>query len=183
MGIDQQHWLQRARRVESPNWDERKDPQDISLVVVHCISLPEGKFGGSEVESLFCNTLDCSAHASFADLAGMQVSAHVFIDRRGKLTQFVAFDKRAWHAGISTWRGRSGCNDFAIGIELEGVAGGAYTQRQYRRLDSLLRQLFAHYPALSTEAVVGHQQIAPQRKQDPGPGFTWGAVLSRIERG
>lgn len=171
------HWLARTRRVESPNADARPAGASIELVVVHCISLPPGRYATGCVEALFTNTLDCGLDPTLSDLEGLRVSAHVFIDRRGRATQFVPFSRRAWHAGVSAWRGRPGCNDFSIGIELEGTDTGFYTVAQYRRLRQVLRALFAAYPLLSPDAVVGHAEIAPGRKSDPGPGFDWRRLL------
>jgi len=178
--VREDHWLARVRRRPSPNRGPRPDPADISLVVVHGISLPPGVFGTPLVEDLFQNRLDVSRDPRLADLEGVRVSAHLFIDRRGRTTQFVPFSERAWHAGLSTWRGRDGCNDFSIGIELEGEDRRAYTRSQYRRLQSVLAALFARYPQLSRNAVVGHQEIAPGRKTDPGPAFDWQHLLSAL---
>ena len=166
-------WLPRVRRVPSPNRDERPAQAAIELVVIHNISLPPGKFGTSMVEALFCNTLDCSLDPQLADLRDVAVSAHLLIDRRGRATQFVPFDQRAWHAGVSSWRGRPGCNNYAIGIELEGTDERPYTQRQYERLARVLDWLMRRYPALDVAALVGHNEIAPGRKTDPGASFDW----------
>jgi N-acetyl-anhydromuramoyl-L-alanine amidase len=170
------HWLAAATRCRSPNLDARSDPDDIALLVIHSISLPAGQFGGERVRQLFTNCLDCSADPSFADLAGVPLSAHLFIDRSGAITQFVPFDQRAWHAGISSFRGRSGCNDFSIGIELEGCDWLAYEDAQYKVLIDVMIALLARYSRLSLDAVVGHQEIAPGRKSDPGPLFDWQRV-------
>ena len=147
---------------------------DISLIVVHGISLPPGKFGGDEIEALFCNQLN---HPQLLELADFRVSSHLLVDRRGRCTQFVPFDRRAWHAGESVWRGRSGCNDFSIGIELEGTDTRPYTQAQYRKLGRVIRALLARYPRLAADAIVGHLEVATGRKTDPGPAFNWQAVL------
>jgi AmpD protein len=178
--VNDDHWLARARRRPSPNRGPRPDPADISLVVIHGISLPPGRFGTGLVEDLFLNRLDVSADPRLVDLAGVRVSSHLFIDRRGRTTQFVPFSERAWHAGVSCWRGREDCNDFSIGIELEGQDHRAYTRSQYRRLDGVLDALLARYPCLSRSAVVGHQEIAPGRKTDPGPAFAWPQVLGDL---
>ena len=180
MRINDEHWFEGVTRVPSPNCDCRSNPTDVSLVVLHCISLPEGHYGTGCVEDLFCNRLDCSSHVSFADLEHVEVSAHLFLTRRGRVIQFVPFNARAWHAGVSSYRGRSGCNDYSIGIELEGTAHSTYTKSQYRKLGRVLRALFARYPRLSPDAVVGHQEIAPGRKIDPGPGFDWSACLRSL---
>ena len=147
---------------------------------MHNISLPPGKFGTGMVESLFCNALDCSSDPQLADLAGVEVSAHLFIDRRGRLSQFVPFDLRAWHAGVSSWRGRSGCNAFSIGIELEGTDTRPYSAKQYLRLASTLRWLLRTYPRLSVDTIVGHNEIAPGRKTDPGGSFDWSRLFDSV---
>jgi len=167
------HWLERVARDRSPNCDARSDPDDIALLVVHGISLPAGRFGGERVRELFTNCLDCGADPAFADLAGVRVSAHLFIERSGRVTQFVPFDRRAWHAGVSSFRGRTGCNDYSIGIELEGCDWLAYDDAQYAVLTDVIGALLARYPRLSLDAVVGHQEVAPGRKSDPGPLFDW----------
>ncbi len=166
--------------MPSANCDARPDPLDVALVVIHCISLPPGRFGGNDVRRLFLNELDCDSDASYRSLRGVRVSAHLFIDRRGRANQFVPFDRRAWHAGVSTWRGRSDCNDFSIGIELEGTDSGGYTQAQYRKLERVIKALWRRYPRLAADAIVGHQEIAPERKTDPGPRFDWRRVLQPL---
>ena len=160
----------------------RPDPQDISLVVVHGISLPPGKFGTGAVERFFCNTLDCSGDPRLADLAEVRVSAHLFVSRQGAVTQFVPFDRRAWHAGVSRWRGRTDCNDFSIGIEFEGTDDSGYTNYQYVALARILDALVARYPRLDRSALVGHNEIAPGRKTDPGPRFDWQRVYGSLFR-
>ena len=167
------HWLHGARRLASPNASERPDPEDIALVVVHGISLPPGEFGTGMVEALFTNTLDTTVHPSLAELAGVRVSSHLLISRRGAVTQFVPFDRRAWHAGVSSHRGRERCNDYSIGIELEGTDHRPYANSQYERLAAVLAALLLRYPRLSLVDVVGHAEIAPGRKTDPGPSFDW----------
>lgn len=146
-------------------------------MVVHGISLPPGRFGMGLVEDLFLGRLDTTRDAALADLCGVRVSAHLFIDRGGRATQFVPFDRRAWHAGESCWRGRTGCNDFAIGIELEGTDERPYARAQYRRLHRVLEALLERYPRLSRSAIVGHAEVAPGRKTDPGPAFDWAGTL------
>ncbi len=173
LNVTTNHWLRGVRRLESPNASDRPDPTDISLVVVHGISLPPGRFGTGLVEALFTNTLDATAHPGLADLDGVRVSAHLLIARRGRMTQFVPFDRRAWHAGRSSHRGRPDCNDYSIGIELEGTDRRGYTDSQYLRLKETLAALFARYPRLSLGDVVGHAEVAPGRKTDPGPAFDW----------
>lgn len=180
--VSPDHWLTKARRAPSPNHNARPDPEDISLVVVHGISLPPGKFGTGAVERFFCNTLDCSRDPCLADLEGVRVSAHLFVGRGGGITQFVPFDCRAWHAGVSRWRGRTDCNDFSIGIELEGTDVSGYTNYQYVALARILDALVARYPRLDRSALVGHNEIAPGRKTDPGPRFDWRLVHRGIFR-
>ena len=180
VAVTADHWLRGAVRLPSPNADCRPDPEDISLVVVHGISLPPGKFGTDHVEALFTNTLDVSAHPAFADLAGVCVSSHLLISRRGRITQFVPFHRRAWHAGVSAFGGRSGCNAYSIGIELVGADETPYTDAQYRCLAEVFRALSVRYPALSPSHVVGHAEIAPGRKTDPGPSFDWPRLLKSL---
>ncbi|MEM7078412.1 MAG: 1,6-anhydro-N-acetylmuramyl-L-alanine amidase AmpD [Pseudomonadota bacterium] len=177
MTIDDQHRLSSALWRPSPHCDERPAWATIDLVVVHCVSLPEGQFGTGAPERLFLGQLDCDEHPSFTDLVGLEVSPHLFVRRDGDLEQFVRFDQRAWHAGTSTWRGRSRCNDFSIGIELEGCVGVAYAEAQYRTLRRVWHGLRARYPTLTGDAMVGHSEIAPGRKTDPGPTFVWSEIL------
>jgi len=142
----------------------------VDLVVLHSISLPPGVYGGDAIERLFTNRLDWSAHPSFEAIRGLQVSAHFLLRRDGRALQFVSADQRAWHAGASTWRGRDNCNDFSIGIELEGLEGEAFEPAQYTALNGLLQALLRRYPL---RAIAGHEHVAPGRKRDPGPGFDW----------
>ncbi|ATE58812.1 1,6-anhydro-N-acetylmuramyl-L-alanine amidase AmpD [Thauera sinica] len=166
-------WLAGARRVASPNFDVRPEGERPSLVVVHAISLPPDRFGGPGVEQLFTNTLDPGEHPYYAAICHLRVSAHFFIRRDGELVQFVSADERAWHAGVSCWEGRERCNDFSIGIELEGCDTLPFEPAQYHRLAELLEILRSHYPI---GAVVGHSDIAPGRKTDPGPCFDWAGL-------
>jgi AmpD protein len=167
-------WLRGARRRLSPNADSRPPDTQVSLLVIHNISLPPGEFGGDYVEQLFLNCLDCTMQPGFEGLRGLRVSAHLFIDRAGGITQFVPFDRRAWHAGVSSFAGRDRCNDFSIGIELEGADQVAYTAFQYTALARITRALRGVYPALAGDAnIVGHSDISPERKTDPGPAFDW----------
>jgi AmpD protein len=166
-----------ARYVASGNCDERPPGEAITLLVIHNISLPPGEFGGDGIERLFTNQLDCAAHPYYRALAGLRVSAHFLIRRTGELLQFVPCTKRAWHAGVSTWCGRSGCNDFSIGIELEGTDDLPYTEPQYRVLAELARALQSAYPIA---AIAGHRDIAPARKTDPGASFDWPRFRSSI---
>jgi len=167
----------KARQVLSPNHDDRPPGAEISLLVLHSISLPRGTYGGDAIERLFCNTLDTGAHPSFAGLAGLRVSSHFLVRRDGGLIQFVPVEKRAWHAGASRWRGRERCNDFSVGIELEGTDDSAFTGLQYRSLFSLLKQLRS---ALPLRDFAAHSDIAPARKTDPGARFDWARLLSAL---
>lgn len=166
-------WLDNARRVISPNCDARPEGTAIDLLVVHGISLPPGQFGGDDIEKLFCNCLDPQAHPYFAGIAHLRVSAHLLIRRDGEAVQFVPFHARAWHAGRSAFAGRTACNDFAIGIELEGTDDTPYSDAQYLRLAETAQALMAAYPGIDRHRIVGHSDIAPGRKTDPGPAFDW----------
>ncbi|HHP5357948.1 TPA: 1,6-anhydro-N-acetylmuramyl-L-alanine amidase AmpD [Aeromonas veronii] len=171
--IDAAGWCQQARRVPSPHHNERAAPDDISLLVVHGISLPPGEFGGPFIDDLFMGQLDPEAHPYFAGIHQLRVSAHCLIRRDGELVQYVPFGARAWHAGVSSWQGREACNDFSIGIELEGTDETPYTEAQYRALVGLTRAILERYPAITHEKIVGHCDIAPGRKTDPGASFQW----------
>ena len=166
-------WLQTARRCISPNQDERPVDAKLDLLVIHNISLPPGQYGGAWIEDLFLNRLDTAAHPYFAGIAGLRVSAHLLIRRDGELVQFVPFHRRAWHAGVSSYQGRTACNDYAIGIELEGSDDEPFTDIQYRRLAAVTQTLVQAYPDIIPERIVGHSDIAPGRKTDPGPFFDW----------
>lgn len=166
-------WLVTARHCPSPNFNARPNGVAIDLLVIHNISLPAGEFGTGCIEDLFLNCLDCTQHPSFAGLESLQVSAHCLIERNGQVVQFVPFDQRAWHAGVSQYQGRSDCNHFSIGIELEGTDHIPYGDAQYEALAELTRALIAAYPGITPERIVGHSDIAPQRKTDPGPAFDW----------
>ena len=163
-------WLAGVRHCPSPNFGPRPEGADISLLVVHSISLPPGHYGTGQVERLFTNTLDWDAHPYFQGIRGLEVSAHFFIDRRGQVTQFVSVWDRAWHAGKSHWQGRDNCNDFSVGVELEGLEGDTFEPVQYQRLAWLCHTLSDLCPL---RQVAGHEHVAPGRKQDPGPGFQW----------
>jgi len=162
-----------ARQVNSPNWDERPVGAVAELIIVHGISLPPAEFGGPWIDKLFTNTLPPEIHPYFGEIAGLKVSSHLLIRRDGTQVQYVPFHRRAWHAGPSNYRGRERCNDFSIGIELEGADDVAYEPIQYRVLAELVLALCAAYPTLSTDRVVGHSDVAPGRKTDPGPAFDW----------
>lgn len=166
-----------ARLTPSPNFGPRPPNTTIDLIVVHSISLPPGQYGGPEVEQLFTNTLNWDAHPYFQTIRGLEVSAHFFIRRTGEVVQFVSCDDRAWHAGQSSWCGRDNCNDYSIGIELEGLEGDTFEPAQYQALASLCQTLAQQYPI---QQVVGHEHVAPGRKQDPGPGFDWALLQQRL---
>lgn len=179
----QTHLLNGVRYVQSENCDERPQDGEIGLVVIHGISLPPGKFGGQGVEQLFTNQLNPKEDPYYETIAHLKVSAHLFIDRRGEITQFVPFNKRAWHAGVSRYQGRDKCNDFSIGIELEGTDFTPYTASQYESLKHVVQALFNAYPSISKDAVTGHEHIAPGRKNDPGPYFMWSAIRAITDKG
>lgn len=173
LNIIEQGWLKNARQLASPHYDSRPDAQDISLLVIHYISLPPEQFGLGFVDDFFLGKLDPNAHPYFAEIYQLRVSAHCFIDRAGKITQYVNFDQRAWHAGLSCFQGREKCNDFAIGIELEGSNNQAFTEAQYQALARLSQQIMQAYPKITPERIVGHSDISPGRKIDPGQYFDW----------
>lgn len=166
----QEGWWAHARRLDSPNFGPRPEGVPVSLVVIHSISLPPGVFGGGEVEALFTNQLDWEAHPYFQGIRGLEVSAHFFIRRDGECVQFVSTLERAWHAGRSSWAGRENCNDYSVGIELEGLEGGGFEVVQLQTLVKVLRAVAQIH---TLEAVIGHEHVAPGRKADPGPGFDW----------
>ena len=170
-------WIAGARRVLSPNCDSRPAGSEVSLVVLHSISLPRGEYGGDAIERLFTNRLDPASHPSFADLAGVRVSSHFLIRRSGALVQFVPLARRAWHAGASTWRARERCNDYSIGIELEGTDDGEFAAAQYECLLTLCKKL---QDLLPLREVAGHSDIAPGRKSDPGTQFDWPRLLAAL---
>ncbi|MEY3018672.1 MAG: 1,6-anhydro-N-acetylmuramyl-L-alanine amidase AmpD [Pseudomonadota bacterium] len=174
-----EHKLSNARFLPSPNCNARPEGVVIDLIVVHNISLPAGCFGTPYVEQFFCNTLDCFADPSFADLQGLEVSAHLLIKRDGSMVQFVPFDQRAWHAGVSSFDGREGCNDFSIGIELEGDDVTPYTDQQYLALGLTVVELIEAY-GIPSSHIVGHCDIAPGRKTDPGSAFDWAKLRSLL---
>jgi len=178
--LDREGVLEGAIQVASANCDERPDGETVTLVVIHAISLPPGEFGGDAIERLFTNTLDCAAHPYFEALRDLRVSAHFLIRRAGEIVQFVPCGKRAWHAGASCYAGRERCNDFSVGIELEGTGDIAYTDPQYEALTALGGELYARYPITD---VVAHSNIAPGRKTDPGPSFDWKRLRAALPRG
>nr|VFK18491.1 MAG: AmpD protein [Candidatus Kentron sp. LPFa] len=166
-------WLEGVRRISSPNFDQRPKGCTVDFLVIHGISLPPGEFGGCFIDDLFLNRLDPDTHPSFRTIAKLRVSAHVLVRRSGEVIQYVPFHRRAWHAGKSEFNGKTDCNNFSIGIELEGSDQLPYEQIQYRRLKGLVRSLMSCYPAITPERIKGHSDIAPGRKTDPGPGFDW----------
>ena len=168
-----EQWLNEVRRVASPNCDERPAGSEISLVVMHGISLPPKQYGGPYIDQLFTNTLDPQEHPYFAEIVALRVSSHLLIDRKGQLTQYVSLQDRAWHAGQSEYQGRQNCNDFSIGIELEGCDDQSYEKCQYEIAASVVKLLMRHFPGIGQQDVVGHCDIAPGRKTDPGEAFDW----------
>jgi AmpD protein len=173
-------WLDQVEKIPSPNFEERPQNAEVALLVVHAISLPPGQYGGGYIQQFFINRLDTQAHEYFAEIAGMRVSAHCLVERSGNIIQFVSFDDRAWHAGASIWGERENCNDFSIGIELEGCDDDAFEPAQYEALAQLVICLRKQYPAISEQALCGHSDIAPGRKTDPGPCFDWAKLTTSI---
>lgn len=175
--INPDGWLEGAEHIPSPNFDQRSDVNDICLTVVHSISLPPNQFGGDYIEQFFCNCLNPEEHEYFEQIKALKVSAHILIRRDGHMVQFVSFLDRAWHAGVSTWFNREACNDFSIGIELEGADHIPYDDAQYHQLNRLLKAIKTAYPKMLDErSIVGHNDIAPGRKTDPGEAFDWQRV-------
>jgi AmpD protein len=179
MKLDATGWLSGVRRIASPNHDRRPPCSAIDLLVIHNISLPPDQFGGPAIAQFFTNQLDTNAHPYFARLHGVKVSAHFLIRRDGGVVQFVPCNRRAWHAGASSWQGRTRCNDFSIGIELEGSDSVPFTERQYAALVRLTRRLLRAYPIRD---IAGHSDIAPERKTDPGPCFDWPRYREALRR-
>lgn len=165
--------LSGARLVESPNQSQRSANNEIDLLVIHNISLPPGEYGSRCIDQLFCNQLDGSDHPYFSEIVGLKVSSHLLIDRGGELTQYVPFDRKAWHAGDSIYCGKSDCNDYSIGIELEGTDFEPFTDKQYISLVTITDLLLNDYPCLNQDRIVGHSEVSPGRKTDPGPHFDW----------
>ncbi|MFD1806879.1 1,6-anhydro-N-acetylmuramyl-L-alanine amidase AmpD [Pasteurella oralis] len=178
----QQGWLNSVKRIPSPHFDQRPDPQDISLLIIHYISLPPEQFGGQYIDDFFQGKLDPKQHPYFAEIYQMRVSAHCLIDRQGNITQYVSFSDRAWHAGISEFQGRAKCNDFAIGIELEGSNLQPFTSQQYNALVTLTQQIMQAYPLITIERIVGHCDVSPGRKVDPGQYFDWQSYRAALEK-
>lgn len=170
-----------AVQSHSPNSGPRVDQEDISLLVIHNISLPPGEYGSTWIEDFFQNKLDRKAHPYFEEIAGLQVSSHLLIKRGGSCLQFVPFTERAWHAGVSTYGGRENCNDYSIGIEMEGTDGAGYTAEQYATLVNISEALIEAYPKITKTRIAGHNEISPGRKTDPGESFDWEHYLSQLE--
>lgn len=179
--ITAQGYYQKAKQIHCPFYNERPNGVEISLLVIHCISLPEGCYGGKAIEHLFTGCLDCDSEPQFSSLAGLEVSAHCVIYRDGRVEQYVPFLARAWHAGISSFDGVEACNDYSIGIELEGTDKSTYTEQQYKALATLTTALKAAYPKINNQRITGHSDIAPGRKSDPGIGFDWPFYLNLLE--
>ena len=167
------HLLKSAKQIQSPNYSERLKEDDINLIVIHSISLPPGKYNNSYIEEFFCNKLSVNENKYFESISDLKVSSHILIKRDGKIIQFVPFNKKAWHAGESVFKGRLNCNEFSIGIELEGCEEDDFTQNQYKNLVNICLTLFKYYPEITRQNVVGHSEIAPGRKTDPGKNFNW----------
>ncbi|MBD8162339.1 1,6-anhydro-N-acetylmuramyl-L-alanine amidase AmpD [Erwinia persicina] len=176
----QDGWISGVRQVPSPHSNQRPEGESPSLLVIHNISLPPGEFGGPWVDDLFTGQLDPSIHPYFADICHLKVSAHCFIRRDGEIVQYVPFHLRAWHAGVSRYQGREACNDFSVGIELEGTDTLPYTDAQYQTLCAVTALLTQHYPAMA-QHITGHSDIAPERKTDPGPSFDWARYHADLE--
>ncbi len=176
------HWLQQVSRVISPNYDDRPMEEPASLIVIHCISLPPEQFGGDYIDQLFCNQLNPEEHPYFKEIYQLRVSSHLLIKRTGEIVQYIPFNKRAWHAGISEYKGKDRCNDFSIGVELEGSENHPYTANQYQQLISATQALIKYYPNLSVEHITRHSDISPGRKTDPGESFNWDWFLSEISK-
>ncbi|MGI9206109.1 MAG: 1,6-anhydro-N-acetylmuramyl-L-alanine amidase AmpD [Woeseiaceae bacterium] len=174
--------LRPATQCPSPNQDDRPTQADPEMIILHGISLPPGEYGGPHIEALFTNQLDWSAHPYFRQIEGLKVSAHLLIRRRGEVIQFVPFERRAWHAGDSSFRGQSHCNDCSIGIELEGVDDAAYTDTQYEQLVMVIQAIMVAYPSITVRSIAGHCDVASGRKTDPGPAFDWLRLYDGINK-
>lgn len=172
--------VKEARQQPSPNFDVRPNESDITLIVIHGISLPPGKYGKNYIDQLFCNQLNPDEHPYFKEISGLKVSSHLLIRRDGEIVQYVPLQKRAWHAGVSSYEGRDNCNDFSIGIEMEGADDTPYTDIQYQVLSLLINSLIKEYPALNEKTLAAHSDISPGRKTDPGEAFDWERLNSLI---
>jgi len=173
-------WLKQARVVKSPNFNQRPENTSINAIIIHGISLPPGQFGSSDIDDFFSNQLDVTKHPFYNQIADLQVSAHFLIRRDGEIVQYVSTNERAWHAGVSRLAGKENCNDFSIGIELEGTDDSAYELSQYKNLVAVIKCLIKEYPSITKERIVGHEHVAPGRKTDPGPLFDWDLFWQEI---
>ena len=173
-------WLQGVKWLASPHFNQRPPKTIVDLIVIHGITLPPGEFGQRHIDNFFLGKLERHIHPFFATIAEMEVSAHLLVNRRGEITQYVSLLERAWHAGQSHWQGRDNCNDFSIGIELEGCDDRPYMEAQYQTLTALAQLIMHHFPAITPARIVGHSDIAPQRKTDPGPAFDWDYFTSLL---
>ena len=181
--IDPKKYLvSHAQYFDSPNYDRRPSGVDIEIIVLHGISLPPGEYGFENIRDFFLNKLDHNKHPFFIEIKHLQVSSHLLIDRSGKVYQFVSFDKRAWHAGESSFQGKNNCNDFSIGIELEGSDNDDYTKMQYDSLARIIGVLIKFYPTINARNIVAHSDIAPNRKTDPGPAFDWFSLYDQLNK-
>ena len=174
------HKIEDIAFLESPNFNDRPDPNNISLIVIHSISLPSRNYNNDNVESFFLNNLDISKNEYFKEISDLKVSSHLYIKRSGQIIQFVPFDKRAWHAGVSNYKGKEDCNDFSIGIELEGCDDDVYEEEQYNSLIQVTKALIEEYDLISKKRIAGHSDIAPERKTDPGKYFEWNRYLDNV---
>ena len=174
------HILDSAKLVRSPNYSERINDYDIRLIVIHCISLPPKIYGNTYIEDFFCNKLNTNDHEYFREIKDLKVSSHVLIKRSGEIIQFVPFNKKAWHAGLSSFKNEENCNEFSIGIELEGYHTEKYTNNQYESLVEVSKALISNYKDLNKDNIVGHSDISPDRKEDPGKYFEWSYYLERL---
>ncbi len=179
--ISSSGWLENAKVCESPNFNERPESTEVDLIVIHSISLPPGEYGACYIDDLFTNSLDANIHPYFETIKDLHVSAHLLINRKGELTQYVSFLNRAWHAGQSCYEGRENCNDFSIGIELEGLEGNTFEAEQYESLAKTCIELMKYFPAINPQGICGHSDVAPGRKIDPGSGFDWEYFYKRLE--
>jgi len=179
--INEQGWFTDARHCHSNFYNQRPEGEPVSLLVIHGISLPPGQFGGPYIDQLFTGSLDPKEHPYFAEISHLEVSAHCLIRRDGEIVQYVSFHDRAWHAGRSCFAERENCNDFAIGIELEGTDDSGYTEPQYQQLANVTRAIQEYFPAITKQRITGHSNIAPGRKTDPGPSFDWDLYRRLLE--
>ena len=170
------HLIEGIVHLPSDNYDLRPNDTDIDTVIIHCISLPEGSYGNDNVSDLFTNKLDAAKNKLFSSLEGLRVSSHVFIKRNGEIIQFVPFNMRAWHAGVSKYKNRENCNDFSIGIELEGTSNSVFEDEQYDKLKEIIKLMKTCYPKIVEENIIGHNEVAPGRKEDPGVFFDWDRI-------